>query len=323
MSESPAGSAAPPAAELDRRFYAFAVDRLLAWSVSGAVAWLACVLLIDSDRLADRLAVGLAVALAAVLATGAVLAVVLGLRGTSPGMAMMGIRLLGEATGTPIGVGPALLRQVVLGAATLPTFGLGTATLAWTVVTDPAGRRRGWHDHVAHSVVVDVRPGPDVTMPGDPRPRHVVNLTAMRLVPAPQGPPAGHQGLGPPLVPSATVPVTGPVPLTRWRVCFDSGESLVIEGLALIGRQPESRPGEQVRHLVPLHSGDLSLSKTHAQLQVTPDGALVVADRGSTNGSILLRGGVARELPAGRPTTLLDGDHVRFGDRDMAVTGEA
>jgi pSer/pThr/pTyr-binding forkhead associated (FHA) protein len=42
-------------------------------------------------------------------------------------------------------------------------------------------------------------------------------------------------------------------------------------------------------------------------------------DRGSTNGSVLLRQGVSREPAAGRPTTLLDGDHVRFGDRIMSV----
>ncbi len=75
-----------------------------------------------------------------------------------------------------------------------------------------------------------------------------------------------------------------------------------------------------MRHLVPLRSSDMSLSKTHAQFQVGADGVLVVTDRGSTNGSFLLRQGAARELPAGRPTTLLDGDHVRFGDREMAVS---
>ena len=77
-----------------------------------------------------------------------------------------------------------------------------------------------------------------------------------------------------------------------------------------------------MRHLVPLQSSDMSLSKTHAQFQVVADGVLVVTDRGSTNGSFLLRQGAARELPPGRPTTLLDGDHVRFGDREMAVSRE-
>ena len=111
--------------------------------------------------------------------------------------------------------------------------------------------------------------------------------------------------------------------LARWRVSFDSGESFLVEGLALVGRRPEPRQGEPVRHLVPLRSGDMSLSKTHAQFQVAPDGVLVVMDRGSTNGSILIRQGVTRELAAGKPATLLDGDRVRFGDREMSVVREA
>ncbi len=47
-----------------------------------------------------------------------------------------------------------------------------------------------------------------------------------------------------------------------------------------------------VHHLVALPSADMSLSKTHAQVGVAPDGALVVMDRGSTNGSVLVRHGV-------------------------------
>ena len=90
-----------------------------------------------------------------------------------------------------------------------------------------------------------------------------------------------------------------------------------------MGRRPEPRPGEAVGHLVALPSDDMSLSKTHAQFQVAGDGILVVTDRGSTNGSVLVRSGVARELPAGRATTLLPGDVVRFGDRQMTVARES
>ena len=100
-------------------------------------------------------------------------------------------------------------------------------------------------------------------------------------------------------------------PLARWRVTFDTGETFVVEGLALVGRRPEPRPGEPVRHLVPLPSEDMSLSKTHAQFQVAPDGALVVMDRGSTNGSVLIRRGVPRDLSAGKPTTLLPATRSR------------
>ena len=63
----------------------------------------------------------------------------------------------------------------------------------------------------------------------------------------------------------------------------------------------------------------MSLSKTHAQFQVVPDGALVVMDRGSTNGSVLVRGGLYKRLEGGKPSTLKHGDRVRFGDREMTV----
>ncbi|MGB0101823.1 MAG: FHA domain-containing protein, partial [Nocardioides sp.] len=122
-----------------------------------------------------------------------------------------------------------------------------------------------------------------------------------------------RQQFGYPLVAEPTGPPA------RWRISFDSGESFVVEGLTLIGRRPEPRAGETVQHAVALGSQDMSLSKTHAQLQVVAGGVLVVMDRGSTNGSVLLRQGVSRDLAAGRPTTLLDGDHVRFGDRMMSV----
>jgi hypothetical protein len=101
---------------------------------------------------------------------------------------------------------------------------------------------------------------------------------------------------------------------------FDTGERVGVDGLVLVGRRPEGRSGEAVRHLVALPSSDMSLSKTHAQVQVARDGALVVMDRGSTNGSVLVRQGVSRPLSGGKPATLLEGDVVRFGDRSMEVS---
>ncbi len=119
--------------------------------------------------------------------------------------------------------------------------------------------------------------------------------------------------------PAAAGSTQGQPAAARWRVAFDTGESFVVEGLALVGRRPEPRDGEPVRHVVPLRSSDMSLSKTHAQFQVAPDGALVVMDRGSTNGSYVVRRGMSKALTAGRPSTLLPGDEVRFGDRTMTV----
>lgn len=335
------GTAAPGAlpADLDRRFYAFVVDRLLAWTLDAVAAYLAYRYLVERDHpVAGVLAV-----VGVVLLVGAAFAVGLGRTGSSPGRAAAGLRVVDPDRGTPIGVARALRRQLLLGAATLPTFGLGVATLAWTAVTDPGGRRQGWHDRTVGSVVVDVRLPRDEASTPESGPRHVVNLTALRLVPAPppptvpsirsarppSGPPpapppaARRRQLGYPLVPEPA-PGAGPAPAASsdWRVSFDSGESLVVTGPALVGRRPEARPGESVQHLVPLRSADMSLSKTHAQLHLDAGGALVVTDRGSTNGSILLRRGAVRELGAGRPTTLLDGDVVRFGDREMRVSHE-
>jgi uncharacterized RDD family membrane protein YckC len=364
MSQPVADAPSLPVAELDRRFYAYALDRLVAWTLDALVVVAAYQLLISRGHPWA----GVAVVLAAALLVGLGFALLLGARGTSPGKAALGLRVVRHDTGNPVGVGPAVLRSLVLGVAALPTFGLGVATLAWTAVMDRGRQRRGWHDHLAHSIVVDVRPVEVLPEVVEAVPRQIVNLTAMRLVPTPQPvavatPPRPAAPPGTPVVPAPPLepgppPVAAPVAppptraqgapstsappatagrtvvrdgrddtagrrvLARWRVSFDSGESFLVEGLALVGRRPEPRPGEPVRHLVPLRSGDMSLSKTHAQFQVAPDGVLVVMDRGSTNGSILIRRGVSRELAAGRPATLLDGDRIRFGDREMQVSRE-
>ena len=339
-----------PVASLDRRFYAFTLDRVIAWTVYLLVGWFAWAAFLDDDRVVP----GLVVLAGAVLVVGLGFAILLGRTGLSPGKALLGLRAVHHGTGTPIGVGRAAERAVILGLAGLPTFGIGLATLAWTAMTDPGRQRRGWHDHVARSVVVDVRPvSPDEVAP-DSGPPHVVNLTAMRLVPSapPAEPPAGPRPRPeaapvrstpstpvPPVPPMPAVsrPATPPAPDSgrtvrrgtpatsglRWRVAFDTGDTFVVEGLGLVGRRPEPRSGEPVRHVVPLPSADMSLSKTHAQFHLAPDGVLVVMDRGSTNGSVLMRQGVSRDLLAGKPATLIDGDRVRFGDREMTVTREA
>jgi hypothetical protein len=114
--------------------------------------------------------------------------------------------------------------------------------------------------------------------------------------------------------------VTPAGPPSGWLLSFDTGERVAVDGLVLVGRRPEGRGGETVRRLVALPSQDMSLSKTHAQVAPADDGALVVMDRGSTNGSVLIRQGVSRPLSGGKPATLLEGDVVRFGDRTMEVS---
>ncbi len=297
------------AADLDRRFYAFVLDRLIVWSIVAVVAWSAYHFLIPDGGFGvgdpghrRRAAAGRARVR----------------RGPGHGryVAREGrARAARGARGsdTPIGVLPAIQRALILGVATLPTFGLGVATLAWTAVMDTGRMRRGWHDLVTDAVVVDVRPVAGAPAVTEQPPRQMVNLTAMRLVP-PTGPVPSPERT---VIRNRAMP-----PLARWRVSFDSGESFVVDGLAVVGRRPEPRPGEEVRHVVPLRSEDMSLSKTHAQFQVAPDGVLVVMDRGSSNGSVLIRKGVPKDLVAGKPTTLLPGDEIAFGDRRMTVARE-
>lgn len=368
-----------PAADLERRFTAFAVDRLLGWGVAAGTAAAVWRLGGTSVPVALIVFVGVAVLL------GAITGVLLGTTGLTPAKAMLGLRVVRQSDGAPIGVGAGLARVLVLGVAGLPTLGLGAATLGWTAAMDPARRRRGLHDRIGDAIVVDVRPRPQQEDRPDEQPQQLVNLTAMRLLPSPPTPaqgaplpavalarpeqpappaPAASQPAAaavPPPAPAAPAPTGGshradvpaepeqlgnrPDPLpaatripappppvdaatqlreaaaaTRWQVAFDTGETFEVRGLAIVGRRPEARPGEPVSHVVPLPSTDMSLSKTHAQFQVAPDGALVVMDRGSTNGSYVVRRGMSRTLTAGRPSTLLDGDVVRFGDRTMTVT---
>ncbi|WP_436701652.1 RDD family protein [Nocardioides sp. BYT-33-1] len=173
-------------------------------------------------------------------------------------------------------------------------------------------------------------PAPVPTPAPAPTPAPVVTPTPAAGPVASPAPAAPAPAPRPPLEQTRVRPAPGSEPAAastpepvRWRVEFDTGERFVVEGLALVGRRPEPRPGEPVRHVVPLRSSDMSLSKTHAQFQVAADGALVVMDRGSTNGSYVIRKGMSRSLSPGRPSTLLAGDEVRFGDRTMRVERES
>ena len=377
----PPGPAVLPAtavrpADLERRLHAYALDRVAGWGLPLGVA---------AALVAGGAATWLVVL--APLLLGAVLVVLgatlLSSRGATPGMALLGLRV--ERPDGALTLSAAVRRQAVLALAGLPTFGLGLATLAWTAAADVSGRRRGWHDELVGTVVVDARPVPAAVV-GPERPQPIVNLTAMRLVPpepTPAGvapdvpvtptpadplptpePPAPAPGRRRAAAPAATrapepvPPRRAARPETRWRATADTGETVLVRGLTLLGRGPQPlagvgsgvrsggeqvvvggdggetgelargeggtqpREGESVADLVALPSTDMSVSKTHAQLQLSDDGSLVVMDRGSTNGSVLIRQGVPRHLSPGRPVTLLDGDVLRLGDRVLEISGE-
>lgn len=295
-----------PVADLDRRLDAFAIDRVIAWGLDLAVAVVVHHLAVARGR--PHLA--LLVVVATVFAVGSGFALLLGRTGRTPGLAAAGLRVVSVDDGRPIGVRPALQRSCVLALATLP-FGFGLAALALTVAADPSRRRRGWHDHLVGSVVVDDRRGAD-DEPVAVHPRPVVNLSTARLVLDRRTPDAE------PAAPTRAAAPTTPG-VTTWALDCDTGDEVVVDRLILIGGCPVAGVGEEGARLVALAEADRSVSPTHARVVVAPDGALVVTDLGSAGGTVLRRRGVARHLGADRPATLLEGDVVTLGDRSFTV----
>ena len=326
---APASVAAPGAggdcdgrvADVDRRFYAFAVDRLIAWGIDAAVA----VLVARSPLARTHVPLGVLVVVATIVLVGLAFALLQGATGSTPGKSLAGLRLVDTGMEQPIGAARAVLRALVLGLAAIP-FGFGLTAIAWTALADRSRLRRGWHDRLVSSIVLDVRPVPVVEEVEDDRSLQVVNLTALRLSPSHRLAEAVEPTSVPARVdrrPRHAAPrswdqtIAGPA--ATWALSFDSGERVVVDTLLLVGRSPDPRLGEQGARLVALPSADMSVSKTHLQVVVAADGALVVTDRGSTNGATLVRKGTPRHLTPGRPTTLLEGDTVLFGDRQLRV----
>jgi hypothetical protein len=88
-----------------------------------------------------------------------------------------------------------------------------------------------------------------------------------------------------------TVPFTGP---ETAEIELSDGRRLYVERTALVGRNPVARTNVRA---IRVHDPHRSVSKTHLQIGVEP-GGVWVADRGSTNGTVV---------------TLPDGGQVRCG----------
>lgn len=181
---------------------------------------------------------------------------------------------------------------------------------------------------------------PAEPMPADPRhvapppPRRVAAPSAP--VPSPSVPAAGIPAAA---VPPAAVPTRAaqdsrrpaspprpPAPTVAVRVGLvgDDGQAIEITGAALlVGRNPAARAGESGVVLHPVADPSFSMSKTHALLGVDDEGAPWVEDRGSSNGTSVLRavGGI-QPCPPGQRIDLAPGDAVQMGDRVFRVVAE-
>lgn len=110
-------------------------------------------------------------------------------------------------------------------------------------------------------------------------------------------------------------------PVTHGTTVFalDTGERIPVTRHGALGRAPVAPGGDPSDLLVALSGDTLSVSKTHLEFGVD-NGAVWVSDRGSTNGSAIVRGdGAEYRLEPGERITVVPGDRVRVGTRFIAV----
>lgn len=261
----------------------------------------------------------------------------------SPGMRLMKLQLVGFYDGRPIGWARAFVRGLVLGLLNLS--GVGVILLVLFLLLHP--RRQGWHDLSAEAVVIKERGLAPVQTSGsvsaavsppqdrsdEPQPTGVPDEEPGHAAPlAPPAPPSGP--LAPPAV---SAPPAAPgmqpeptpdaaqdaapdaAPEAAWVAELDDGREIVIEGLVLLGRNPQPQPGEEGAQLVKLADETRTVSKSHLAIGLDSAGLFVV-DRGSTNGSTVTTPvGVSRRARAGEIVYVDEESVVSIGDHWLRI----
>jgi len=170
------------------------------------------------------------------------------------------------------------------------------------------------------------------------QPPTIAPVAAAAPVTAPAGTPAPAPVHAPAPAP-AHAPAPAPSPTTlpasdspRAILVIDNGERVEVRAATLIGRAPAAGPstgsgtdpstgsgnGDGEVQLVRVPDETRSVSKTHVAILLSRRGVVAV-DRGSTNGSSIVRDGAEHPLTPGHPAELRAGDVLRFGDRSLRV----
>ncbi|MBM7504313.1 hypothetical protein [Agromyces aurantiacus] len=135
-------------------------------------------------------------------------------------------------------------------------------------------------------------------------------LIAEAPIAEPPAPTAGGAPSGPPHGEDAT---------PRFVLTFTTGEVVTVSGTGLIGRRPMPQPGEAFTHLVQIVDRGLSVSKTHVEFG-EHEGALWIADRFSSNGTVLRRPGEdGLRCEPGRRVLAPRGSRVEIGEQAFTV----
>jgi uncharacterized RDD family membrane protein YckC len=105
-----------------------------------------------------------------------------------------------------------------------------------------------------------------------------------------------------------------------WSILLDDGRRITLEGLVLLGRNPQPKPGEEDAQLIKIADESRTVSKSHLAVGVDAGGVYVV-DRGSTNGStVSTTNGMSARCRAGEMVRVGDGASVSIGDHWIEIT---
>ena len=343
----------PPGVEvgpLGSRFVAYLIDR----SVPVVISGLASVLII---QIPDQRTLVAIIAAVLILAWGLLVWQMYAVRAAGPGMRLLKLQLVGYTDGRPIGWGRFFLRWLVL--SLLAATGLGLLLMIIFLIVHPRrqGWHDLAADSVvikervlAPPRPVEARATTEAPVPAEgqapvesaaPAEIAAAGPMAAEVPPMPVEPEPGQPAVHEPEV----EPVTQqPVPIAAaaseaefeaetepeferdrrpldvgWKVILDDGRDIEVQGLVLLGRNPQPRAGEEDAQLIKVTDETRTVSKTHLALGVDGNG-MYVMDRGSTNGStVTTQDGETERCPPGDLVAVHPGAVVSFGDHWFEV----
>jgi hypothetical protein len=105
-----------------------------------------------------------------------------------------------------------------------------------------------------------------------------------------------------------------------WRLTLPDGQQVLVENTTLVGRDPAHNAQWPQALLLPIADPGKTVSKTHAALELTASGQLVVHDLDSTNGVFLgYAGSDEATVDPGAPTLVEHGAELSFGEFTVSI----
>ena len=140
-----------PVAGIGRRIIAFIVD-----GVAIVLVYVLAFALGATIAVVASSALGSAISVVLLILYMLVSAATLGVAGRTFGASILRLVVVDANRRTPIGFSRALLRGIVLGPGLVTWLG-ALLLLISTIGLDRSGKRRGWHDRLARTIVLDGR----------------------------------------------------------------------------------------------------------------------------------------------------------------------